>query len=162
MFLAGLAAFSVVLISGRGGNLPVWLMVPALLAAVILLPIAGMGFVYSAVGARVVVDRAKGSATWQQGLLGLGVGTQELVPFHKIAGLVIEEVVRADTHPSERRREPLAQWDLVLVKGSGRRLTIGTVSVVRPLRSQAYERLREVGRAISLITAIPMTANPHP
>ncbi len=51
-------------------------------AAIVLVPFAGMGFVYSVYGANVVIDRKKQTALWQQGLLGMGVGTEELVPFY--------------------------------------------------------------------------------
>ena len=93
--LVGAACFTLVLLSARGANYPLWLVAPALLAAMVLLPLAGMGFVYSIVGASVVIDATKQSATWQQGLLGLGVGTRELVPFAKIALFEVVEVARA-------------------------------------------------------------------
>ena len=46
-------------------------------------------------GADVVIDGRKGSATWQQGYLGMGVGTRELVPFPKIDHLAI--TIEGDT-----------------------------------------------------------------
>ena len=45
---------------------------------------AAMGLVYSVIGAAVVVEKAKESVRFQQGVLGLGIGTMELVPFWKI------------------------------------------------------------------------------
>lgn len=152
LLLIGAGAFTLVLLSAMGGNYPLWLVAPALLVALVAVPFAGMGFIYSAVGANVVVDARKGSATWQQGLLGLGVGTQELVPFAKIAGIVLEEVTRADATPAERRREPVLQWDLTLVKRSGRRLTIGMLTVPRSLRREGYGRIRDVGRSVAQVS----------
>jgi hypothetical protein len=155
-FVVGAGAFAIVLAVALGMYLPIWLAALALLVAVVLLPIAGMGFVYSIVGASVVIDATKRSATWQQGVLGLGVGTRELVPFEKVAAVVVELVSRGDAAPGERRAEPVLQWDLVLEKTSGRRLTVGTVSVLAPLGDQAYERIVDLGAEVARITGAPL------
>jgi hypothetical protein len=42
--------------------------------------------VYAIAGANVVFDRSKQSGLWQQGFLGMGVGTTELVPFWRMCG----------------------------------------------------------------------------
>lgn len=156
--LIGGGAFTLVLLGALGGNLPIWLMAISLMFAVILLPLSGMGLVYSLVGASVVIDARKNSITWQQGLLGMGVGTRELVPFEKIGSLQVVEVARRDASSEEVPEEAVAQWDLVLVKTSGRELTIATVSSMQGMRDEGLERMTAVASAVSRVTGKPIGA----
>jgi len=149
----GLLLFAVVVL--WQSTLPFPLVILLVLAAVLLLPFSGMGFVYSVAGAHVVVDRAKQSAVWQQGLLGMGVGTRELVPFWKIEQLEVEETV-----PQDHRGLPqdLAQFEVVLLKTSGRRLGVGAVTVPRSLAADGLERARQVAEAIGGMAGKPVQA----
>jgi hypothetical protein len=149
--LAGLALFAVVVFWQSA--LPFPFVVLLVLAAVLLLPLSGMGLVYSVAGAHVVVDKAKQSAVWQQGLLGMGVGTRELVPFWKIEELEVEETV-----PQDQRGLPqdVAQFEVTLLKTSGRRLRLGTVTVPRSLAVDGLERARQVAEAIADIADKPV------
>ena len=135
--------------------LPLWLLSILLIVAVIAIPFAGLGTVYALVGAHVVVDRAKQSATWQQGFLGMGVGTVELVPFWKIERLIVEE---AGSSPDDSGRpvEEFAQWRIVLRKKSGKRLDIAVVSVARSLGDEGLARARTVAAAIAEMTGVPL------
>ena len=76
--LLGLAAFPVIFFGGS--SLSVELRFGLTLLALFLVPLSGLGVVYSIAGAHVVVERHKQSAVLQQGYLGMGVGTQELDP----------------------------------------------------------------------------------
>jgi len=136
------------------GALPFALLIALLAGAVILIPLSAMGLVYGAIGANVLIDRAKGSATWQQGLLGLGVGTTELVPFWKIDAIVVEETGAA----LDRSTEEFAQWEISLRKKSGSGLAIGQVSAPRSLAGPSLARAVEVGAAISALTGAPLQA----
>jgi len=151
--LAGLLLFAVVVLWQSA--LPFPLVVLLVLAAVLLLPLSGMGLVYSVAGAHVVVDRAKQSAVWQQGLLGMGVGTRELVPFWKIQELEVEETV-----PRDHRglTQDVAQFEVTLLKTSGRRLRVGAVTVPRSLAADGLERARQVAQAIGDIADKPIHA----
>src|SRR5690606_11066460 len=71
------------------GSAPLWLLVLTLLALLLIVPVSVMSLVSAIAGADVVIDATKGSATWQQGYLGMGIGTKELVPFHKIGYLEV-------------------------------------------------------------------------
>jgi hypothetical protein len=128
------------------------LVILLVLVAVVLLPLSGMGLVYSAVGAHIVVDRAKQSAVWQQGVPGMGVGTRELVPFWKIERLEVEE-----TAPRDHRGLPqdVAQFEVTLLKTSGR-LRVGAVTVPRSLASDGLERARLVAEAIAGMAEKPV------
>lgn len=137
------------------GTLPFLLVILFLLIAVVVVPLSGMGLVYSAVGANVIVDREKQSAVWQQGLLGMGVGTQEVVPFWKIDRITVEETT------SERQQgqpQDLAQYDITLVKTNGRQLKVGTVTVPRTLAGDGLARAREVAQAIGDLSERPVQA----
>ena len=54
------------------------------LVAIVAGPTAMLGFVYQVAGSAFLMERPKGTCRWQQGFLGLGLGTQELVPFPRI------------------------------------------------------------------------------
>lgn len=135
--------------------LPLWLLAILLIVAIVAIPFAGIGTVYALVGAHVVVDKAKQSATWQQGFLGMGVGTTELVPFWKIDRIVIEEAGASDDD-SGRPVEEFAQWRIVLVKKSGKRLDIGVASAARSLREEAFARAWTVADAIATMAGAPL------
>lgn len=142
-------------------TLPLWLLAILLIITVIAVPFAGLGTIYALVGAHVVIDRAKQSATWQQGFLGMGVGTTELVPFWKIERLIVEEVGEAAEDLS-RTVEEFAQWRVTLLKKSGRRLEIGVVTVARSFSEEGLRRARAVAEAIAALTGAPLELPPTP
>ena len=126
-----------------------------LAVAIVSIPLAGIGFVYAIGGTNVVFDRAKQSGLWQQGFLGMGVGTTELVPFWKIQEIRIDELTR------ERQRgelQEVAQLAIVLVKVSGKRLTVGDLVVPRSMVRQGLEEVRAVAAAIAEMTGKPLIA----
>ena len=157
-FLIGIAAFAAIALGLR--VLPVPVMVVLLLIAVIAIPFAGLGVVYALVGAHVVIDRAKQSATWQQGLLGLGIGTEELVPFWKIAAITVEEA-GATPESTGSPTEEFAQWQIVLEKTSGRRLVVGGATAARPLAGAALACAAEVATAIAAVAGAPLCLPPQ-
>jgi hypothetical protein len=140
------------------GALPFPLLAVLLLLALIGIPLSGMGLIYGAIGANVLIDRVKQSATWQQGLLGLGVGTTELVPFWKIEAILVEEAGAE----GGRSTEEFAQWEIALLKKSGSRLTIGRVSALRSLAGPSLARALQVATAIAALTGAPLRAPPPP
>jgi len=147
-------------------DLPFWAVVVMLIVAVVSIPLAGIGLVYAIGGANVVFDRSKGSGVWQQGFLGMGVGTTELVPFHKIAEIRVEETTgdakwRRDGVFGEAvqdQRQDVAQFEIVLVKVSGKRLKIGDVVVARSMVRQGLAEARDVAEAIAEMTGRPLRA----
>ena len=152
-FLFGVGAFvSIILWLDR---IPFVLALVLLVVAIVSIPLAGIGFVYAVAGADVVFEREKQSGVWQQGFLGLGVGTIELVPFWKIDQIRVEEVTR------ERQRgevQDLAQLEIVLVKQSGKRLRVGDVIVARSMVREGLSDVREVAEAIAEMTGKPLIA----
>jgi hypothetical protein len=135
--------------------LPFALVLVLLVVAVVSIPLAGIGFVYAVGGANVVFDASKGSGVWQQGFLGMGVGTTELVPFAKIDQIRVEETTR------ERQRgevQDVAQFEVVLVKVSGKRLKVGDVVVARSMVREGLAEARELAEAIAQMTGRPLIA----
>jgi hypothetical protein len=151
-FLAGIA--SGLAIWFGMGSLPLWLLAILLIVALVAIPLAGLGTVYALVGAHVVIDAAKQSATWQQGFLGMGVGTTELVPFWKMDRVVVEEAGAADPDDGQPLEE-IAQFKIVLVKQSGRRLEVGVASAIQSEREEAFDRAWTVASAIAELTGVP-------
>ncbi len=127
-------------------SLPLWLLTVMTLGAVVIVPVSGMGVVYSIVGAHIVVERHKQSAVLQQGFLGMGVGTQELIPFWKIDHISVEEVTP--------RQEDIAQFDVTLVKLSEKRIPVGTVTVAQTDRGEGLERARSAADLLAQMAGV--------
>jgi hypothetical protein len=141
-------------------DLPLWVLAIMLLAAVIITPFSAMGFVYSLIGAAVVVEKAKNSVRFQQGVMGLGLGTYELVPFWKIERIEVEDFPLGDVPPGGRLRPPLdlRAWDIVLVKTSGKRLPIGQVvsGNTNDLIDEGFDRALDAAEAIASMVEKPV------
>ncbi len=151
--LVGAAAFVSIIL--WVGSMPFWLTMILLVVTVISLPLAGIGFVYTVAGTDVVFEREKQSGLWQQGFLGMGVGTTELVPFWKIHEIRIEELTR---ERQQGQLQDLAQLEIVLVKESGKRLRIGDVIVARSMVREGLTDVMEVAQAIADMTGKPLIA----
>jgi hypothetical protein len=148
--VAGLCFVAIVL---GLSTLPFPLIVLLFLVAVVIVPLSGMGLVYSLVGANIVVDRDKQSAVWQQGLLGMGVGTQEVVPFWKIDHIIVAETTN---ERQQGQLQDLAQYEITLVKTSGRHLKVGDVTVPRTLAKEGLAQASEVAQAIGDLAERPV------
>ncbi|HXH21228.1 MAG TPA: hypothetical protein VNN10_04295 [Dehalococcoidia bacterium] len=115
-------------------------------AAIVIIPVAGMGLVYSIAGAHIVIERQKQSAVLQQGFLGMGVGTQELIPFWKIDKVLVRELT---PHDYRGHQEDFAQYEIAIVKVSGKEIPVGLVTVLRAEEKEGLARAREVAAAIA-------------
>jgi hypothetical protein len=80
------------------------------------------------------------------------VGTQELVPFEKIERLEIEKVGSAP----RRGGQDFVQFEIGLLKTSGRKLELGQVTVPPYLAEDGLARARDVAEAIAAITQKPL------
>lgn len=130
--------------------MPYWAKALTLLFLLGLVPVCVMALVNAVAGAEVVIDASKGSATWQQGYLGMGIGTRELVPFAKIDHLAIT----VDGAAEDRWREQsddLRQFALVLHKKSGKVLTLAQVPVTASSQDDGMDRTLAVGQAIAAL-----------
>ena len=140
-------------------DLPLFVLAMMLLAAVTITPLSAMGFVYSLIGAAVVVEKAKQSVRFQQGVMGLGIGTYELVPFWKIKHIEVEDYSLGEVPPG-RVRPPLdlRAWDITLVKESGKRLPIGQVvsGNENDLIDEGFDRALDAAEAIGAMVEKPV------
>jgi hypothetical protein len=148
-FLLGVLALIAVIVWLE--RLPFVVVLLLTVGAILLVPFSAMGFVYSIYGANVVIDGRRQTAVWQQGLLGMGVGTRELVPFSKIERLEVEEV-SGDGGPGP---DDFAQFEVRLLRTGGRTLPLGQTTVPRDLASEGLARARAVGEAAAVLVGKP-------
>jgi hypothetical protein len=126
-----------------------------------------MGLVYSIVGAAMVVEKKKQSIRFQQGVLGLGLGTIELVPFWKVERIEVEDFELGEVALGSAR-PPLdfRAWDIVLVKKSGKRISIGqTIAANSPdLIDEGFDRALDAAEAIAVMVGseVVVTAEVEP
>jgi hypothetical protein len=140
------------LVLGAGGAaLPFWGLALLLFYSLIMFPVSVMGLVSAIAGADVIVDSAKGSVTWQQGYLGMGIGTRELVPFAKIDHLEVT-VEGAEPDRWHGEQDALRQFALWLVKASGKRLRVSQVPVPAHGQEDGMDRTLALGNAIATLT----------
>lgn len=137
-------------------DLPFGVLAVLLVLGVIFLPFSAMGLVYSIAGANVVFDRRKQSASWHQGVMGLGIGMREVVPFWKIAEIVVEEAGHGEEAEGLLPVEEFAQWQAVLVKTSGKRLVIGGMTAQRGDWEWARDLVVSAAEAVVGMTGAPL------
>lgn len=140
----GIAIFPAVFFWGDSLSLGLRLLLT--FAAIVLIPISGMGLVYSIAGAHMVIDQSKKSAVLQQGFLGMGVGTQELIPFFKIDKVLVDELTTVD-------EQDFAQFEVALLKISGKHVPVGTITVTRAEEAEGLGRARELASLIAEMSA---------
>jgi hypothetical protein len=148
-FLLGVLCFIAVLFWIH--SLPFFVVLLLMFAALILVPFAGMGFVYSIYGANVVIDRRKQTALWQQGLFGMGVGTEELVPFAKFQHLELAKVGGA---PRRGPGQDFVQYELSLRKKSEKLLPIGQITVPPSYAGEGLARIRDLADTIADLSGV--------
>ena len=143
----GLALGAVALISQFLDSLPIALLALLLGLATLLGPIGVVSLVFGIVGSHVIADSAKQSVRWQQGFLGLGIGTMDVVPFSRIDHFRVTGDY--DEELTAGGRQDIVQWDVQLVKDNERVLDIGTVPAARPLADVALERANRLATAFA-------------
>ena len=147
-----------VAIAMYSNDLSVYVLAPMLLGAVILTPFSGMGFLYSLIGAAVVIETAKQSVRFHQGVLGLGLGTVELVPFWKVDHIEVEDWATGEATVGGRAPFELRAWDIILVKVSGKRLPLAQVMAAanNDLIDEAWDRAFDAAEAIGAMVGKPV------
>ena len=141
------------------GDLSALALAAMLVPGLILGPFSAMALLYSLLGVNVVIDAKKQSATFQQGVLGLGLGTVELAPFWKIERLEVQDLPLGEV---EAKRSPLPldlrAWDVVLVKTSGKQLSIGQVIAASSsdLVDEGFDRAVDVAEAVGALVGLSL------
>lgn len=139
------------LLAAGGSVLPFWALAAILLYCLVVFPLCVMSVVSAIAGADVIVDRNKNSATWQQGYLGMGIGTKELVPFGKIDYL---EVTVEGDEPDRwhEHQDDLRQFALWMVKKSGKRLQLSQVPVAAGDQDDGMDRTLALANSVATMT----------
>jgi hypothetical protein len=133
------------------GSAPLWALVLVVVVCLFVVPVSVMALVGAVAGSDAIIDARKGSATWQQGYLGMGIGTKELVPFEKIDYLEVT-VEGAEGDRWQGTSDDVRQFALVLVKRSGKRLTLTQIPVPTSGQTDGMDRTLAVGHAVAAMT----------
>ena len=127
-------------------SLPFWVVVVLTVIAVFLGPVATLGFVFAVIGSSMVVDRRKQSAHWQQGFLGLGIGTTTSIPFDRIDHIAVTGDY--DEEDIGGRGHDFVTWEVEIVRDDGRRSAVGSVIAARPLADIGLDRVNRLAEAV--------------
>jgi hypothetical protein len=147
--LAGLAVLGIVL----GFNtLPVWVLMPLLLVALLLGPIGVLGLVFGVIGTAFVMERQSKTARWQQGFLGMGIGTTDGVGFARMAR--IEVVSDGDDALRSGERQDVITWDVEIVKTDEARMRVGTVITSRPMAVDGVTRANRLAEVLGEMSGV--------
>ena len=146
---AGAALLIVRLLNNDG---PLLLLLLALVVVLFLGPAAVLGLVFNIAGSSVSIEREKQSVRLQQGFLGLGLGTSELVPFWRIERVEVAGDLTDELSSGEL--QDVVQWDVHVVKDSGRTVGLGAVVAARPLAAEALERANRLAVAVGELIGV--------
>ncbi len=147
-----LTAFAVWVLATFIQVLPLWADGGLLLFLIIVGPTAVLGFVYQIAGSSFLIEREKRTARWQQGFLGLGLGTRELVPFERMQR--VEVVGDFEDELGDGDLQDVVRWEVRLIKDNDRVLEIGAVSAARSLADEALDRANDVAAAIGAMAGV--------
>ncbi|RLT28086.1 MAG: hypothetical protein DWI48_01645 [Chloroflexi bacterium] len=150
--LAGLAVLGIVL---GFDSLPVWVLMPLLLVALLLGPIGVLGLIFGVIGTAFVMDRQARTARWQQGFLGMGIGTTDGTGFARIAGVEVtsdgDDALRSGEH------QDVITWDVEIVKDDGVRMPVGTVITSRPMAMDGATRANRLAEVLGEMAGVEVT-----
>ena len=132
--------------------LSLWVLMGLLLFIIVIGPTAVLGFVYQVAGSSFLMERAKRTARWQQGFLGLGLGTRELVPFERMQR--VEVVGDFEEETGDGDLQDVVRWEVRLIKDNDRVLEVGAVAAARSLADEALDRSNALAAAIGEMAGI--------
>lgn len=156
----GLALLASLAIGLWINSLPIWLLMLMLLFVMIAGPTAVMGLAYNIMGSSFIMERKKGTCRWQQGFLGLGLGTRELAPFPRIHHFVVDSDFEDELNSGDL--QDLVRWDVRLVKDNERVLDVASITTARPLADEALERANDLALALGEMSGKPVTLGAIP
>ena len=141
-------------------DLPLWLLMALFVFVLLSGPTAVLGVVYNLMGSAFVMERKKGTCRFQQGFLGLGLGTRDLVTFDRIARIEVGGDFEAELASGDL--QDVVRWEVRLVKDNGRILPFASVLAARPLADEALERANAVARAVAEMCGAPIAEGTLP
>ena len=146
-----LAGGAIAWIALSEGAAPLWALALVVFACLFVVPASVMGLVSSIAGADVIIDSRKNSVAWQQGYLGMGIGTKELVPFEKIDYIEIT-IEGAEGDRWKGANDDVRQFALTIVKKNGKRVQMAQVPVPASGQTDGMDRTLAVGNAVAALT----------
>lgn len=151
--LGALTLFASLAIAAWMATLPLWLLAMLLLFVMIAGPTAVMGLAYNVMGSAFLMERKKGTCRWQQGFLGLGLGTRELVPFPRIHYIEVRSDIEDELNSGDL--QDVVRWEVRLVKDNQRVIEIASITTARPLADEALERANDLALALAVMCEKP-------
>jgi len=151
---AGLTVLASLAIGLGMNSLPLWLLGVLLVFVMLAGPTAVMGLAYNVMGSSFLMERQKGTCRWQQGFLGLGLGTRELVPFPRIDHIAVGGDYEDALNSGDL--QDLVRWTVRLVKDNGRVLDIASITTARPLADESLERANLLASALGEMCEKPV------
>lgn len=149
--LTGIASWA---IATYIASLPLWVLMVLFVFVLISGPTAVLGLVYNVMGSAFVMERQKRTCRFQQGFLGLGLGTRELVPFDRIARIEVGGDFESELASGDL--QDVVRWEIRLVKDNGRVLPFASIISARPMADEALERANIVARATAEMCGAPV------
>lgn len=140
--------------------LPMFVMIALLLVALLLGPIGTLGLVFSIAGTAFVMERRNRAARWQQGFLGMGIGTTDGVPFSRIRA--VEAVSDADLLTRSGERQDMVTFEVVIARDDERRMPVASVVSARSLAVEGAARVNRLATVLAAMAEVPavLTAAP--
>ena len=134
--------------------LPMFVMIALLLVALLLGPVGTLGLVFSIAGTAFVMERSNRAARWQQGFLGMGIGTTDGVPFGRIRA--VEAVSDADLLMRSGERQDMVTFEVVIARDDERRMPVASVVSARSLAAEGAERVNRLATLLAAMAEAPV------
>tara|TARA_B100000700_G_scaffold305256_1_gene378923 strand:- start:21548 stop:22078 length:531 start_codon:yes stop_codon:yes gene_type:complete len=115
-------------------------------------PLSLIGLINNIVGTSFVLEKSKYSARWQQGLLGLGIGTYELVSFDRIDHFFIRNDF--DDFLAGGSKQDLVEFEILMVKDNDKKLSVARVIEPREFVDNARNRINKLGLLLGEMASV--------
>ena len=122
---------------------PLWLLGVLLTVIIIFGPTTILSLVYAIAGTNFLMEKDKSTCRVQQRYFGLGIGTQEMIPFNRIDRFQIEGDYLTE-HASGDLRD-VVSWQIILIKDNQKQFEIASLSSPRSLASGSLEDANSLG-----------------
>ncbi|HIE84519.1 MAG TPA: hypothetical protein EYQ00_12045 [Dehalococcoidia bacterium] len=147
IFQAAIASAALITLINRLAELPLWISMTLLLVIVIFGPTAILGTVYGIAGSNFIMEKNKGTSRLQQKYLGLGIGTQEMIPFDRIKSVAVQGNF-LEEHASGDLQD-ITEWEVFLIKDNDRKISVCKSSSARILANRSLSRVNMVAKALA-------------
>ena len=120
-------------------------------------PLSLIGLINNIAGTSFVLEKSKYSARWQQGLLGLGIGTYELVPFDRIDHFFIRNDF--DDFLAGGSKQDIVEFEILMVKDNDKELSVARIIEPREFVDTASNRINKLAMLLGEMASVEVRAN---